>query len=123
MQCFSVLKSDMSDDKSRLVYSTEKNIPKKETSAVKSLPDKSSGGAKRLIVRLDRKKRAGKSVTLVEGLSLSIVEMEALLKQIKADRGTGGTLKEGVLEIQGDHCDAVIAFLELKGFKPKRSGG
>jgi translation initiation factor 1 len=113
----------MSSNNSRLVYSTDKDIPKKEKPSSKSLPNKTSIGAKKIIVRLDRKKRGGKSVTLIEGLPLSTVEMEALLKQIKADRGTGGTMKDGMLEIQGDHCAAVISFLEDNGFKPKRSGG
>jgi translation initiation factor 1 len=113
----------MSDGKSRLVYSTENNIPKKENVASKPSPGHVNANTGRIIIRLDRKKRAGKSVTVIEGLALSAGEMEALLRQIKADRGTGGTMKDGVLEIQGDHCSAIISFLEKKGFKPKRAGG
>jgi translation initiation factor 1 len=113
----------MCSDNSRLVYSTDKDIPKKEKVPSKSMPDKTPVGTQRIIVRLDRKKRAGKSVTLVEGLPLSACETESILKQIKADRGTGGAVKDGILEIQGNHCEAVIAFLEGKGYKPKRSGG
>jgi translation initiation factor 1 len=113
----------MSGDNSRLVYSTEKAIPKKEKAASRPSSDPGNANPGRIIIRLDRKKRAGKTMTLVEGLPLSTFEMEGLLKQIKADRGTGGTLKDGVLEIQGDHCIAIMSFLEKKGFRPKRSGG
>jgi translation initiation factor 1 len=113
----------MSDDKSRLVYSTEKDMPKKEKAASKSSAGPAHVNTGRIIIRLDRKKRGGKSVTLIEGLSLSTIEMEGLLKQIKADRGTGGTLKDEVLEIQGDHCGTIMSFLEKKGYKPRRAGG
>jgi len=113
----------MSADNSRLVYSTEKDVPKKEKSGSKAPPGHAKVNTGKITVRLDRKKRAGKSVTLIEGLPLAGNEMEAMLKQIKADRGTGGTMKDGLLEIQGDQCDAIILFLEKKGFKPRRSGG
>lgn len=75
------------------------------------------------IVRLDRKSRGGKSVTVIEGLRISVKESEKLLKQLKAKLGTGGTVKDGSLEIQGDHCDAVMTELTRTGHKPKRSGG
>jgi translation initiation factor 1 len=113
----------MSADNSRLVYSTEKDIPKKEKAAPKPSVGHAHVNTGRIIIRLDRKKRAGKTMTLIEGLPLSTIEMEGLLKQIKADRGTGGTVKDGILEIQGDHCSAIMSFLEKKGFRPKRSGG
>jgi translation initiation factor 1 len=107
----------MNDDKSRLVYSTDGNIPKKENPQAKSSGNGQDTGPKKIIVRLDRKKRAGKSVTLIEGLPLSPERLETLLKQIKAEHGTGGTMKDGVLEIQGDHCEAVAARLERIGYK------
>lgn len=74
-------------------------------------------------MRLDRKGRGGKSVTVIEGLRISVSESEKLLKQLKAMLGTGGTVKDGSLEIQGDHCDTVIAELTKMGYRPKRSGG
>lgn len=76
-----------------------------------------------MIVRLDRKGRGGKSVTIIEGLQLTQPEKEALLKGLKTGIGAGGTLKEGSLEIQGDHCSTVMAALEKLGHRPKRSGG
>ena len=75
------------------------------------------------IVRLERKGRGGKSVTVIEGLRIPLKEREALLKQLKAKLGTGGTVKDACLEIQGDHCDALMAALEKLGYPTKRSGG
>ena len=50
-------------------------------------------------------------------------ERDTLLKQLKTSLGTGGTVKETVLEIQGDHRDMVIQVMEKMGYRPKRSGG
>ncbi|UCE70903.1 MAG: hypothetical protein JSU99_06250 [Nitrospiraceae bacterium] len=50
-------------------------------------------------------------------------EMKFLLKQLKATLGTGGAIKDSTIEIQGEHCDAVMAALDKRGYRPKRSGG
>lgn len=113
----------MPDEKSRLVYSTDKVIPRRKNLVDKAAQAKIHSSQERVFVRLDRKGRAGKSVTLVEGLQMSVKDREALLKQLKARLGTGGALKNDVLEIQGDHCDAIIALLQGMGYKPKRVGG
>ncbi len=113
----------MPKDNSRLVYSTDKTVTGKQKPAGRDLPTTSGPPKSRTIVRLDRKGRGGKSVTVIEGLQLSGKESEKLLKQLKAKLGTGGTVKDGSLEIQGDHCDAVMAELARIGYKPKRSGG
>lgn len=76
-----------------------------------------------MIVRLDRKGRGGKSVTVIEGLQMAQQGKEALLKKLKAGIGTGGTVKDSALEIQGDHCGTIMAALEKLGYRPKRSGG
>ncbi|MBN2654590.1 MAG: translation initiation factor [Nitrospirae bacterium] len=76
----------------------------------------------RVIVRLDKKARAGKAVTILEGIQMSQKDMEALLKRLKTRLATGGTIKEGSFEIQGDHCTAVLNLLKKEGFNPKRSG-
>ena len=113
----------MTDDRNRLAYSTEQPIQKTkkvQKSVSQQLHSQSKQG---IHVRLDRKGRGGKSVTLIEGLRLSYAEKESLLKQLKARLGTGGAIKDFNLEIQGDHRDAVIAFLEALNFRPKRSGG
>ena len=77
------------------------------------------------IVRVSRdtKGRGGKAVTLVRGLPLAADALDALGKQLKAACGSGGTVKDGVVEVQGDHCDKVIALLQAQGYKVKRAGG
>jgi translation initiation factor 1 len=113
----------MTEHNSRLVYSTEHPVPRKEKPAASDLKTPAAPSKSRATVRLDRKRRGGKSVTIIEGLQLSAGESEKLLKQLKAKLGAGGAVKNGALEIQGDHCDAVMAELSGIGYKPKRSGG
>lgn len=71
----------------------------------------------------ETKGRKGKGVTLIRGLPLEPVALAALGKQLKASCGSGGTVKEGVIEIQGDHRETVIAALQKQGFTVKRAGG
>jgi translation initiation factor 1 len=77
------------------------------------------------IVRVtrDRKHRGGKTVTLITGVPGSSSELAALAQQLKKLCGSGGTVKEGAIEIQGDHCDKVQARLSELGYKVKRAGG
>jgi translation initiation factor 1 len=77
------------------------------------------------VVRVSRetKGRAGKGVTLVKGLPLAPTELVALGKQLKAACGSGGTVKDGVIEVQGDHVERVMAALVAQGYVVKRSGG
>ncbi len=78
------------------------------------------------IVRVSRetKGRGGKSVTLVRGLGLEAEALAALAKRLRTACGAGGTVKDGVVEVQGDHCDTVIAALVKEGItKVKRTGG
>jgi translation initiation factor 1 len=77
------------------------------------------------VVRVSRetKGRAGKGVTLVKGLPLPPAELVALGKQLKAACGSGGTVKDGVIEVQGDHVERVTASLVARGYVVKRSGG
>jgi translation initiation factor 1 len=114
----------MTKEKSKLVYSTEQAVPRKEKPAEKD-PDKGLRPVlQKVTVRLDRKARGGKSVTVIEGLSMAQKDMEALLKQLKAGLGTGGTLTDACLEIQGDHREALMLTLQKMGYyRPKRSGG
>lgn len=67
--------------------------------------------------------RNGKTVTVVRGLPLDAVALAALGRTLKAACGSGGTAKDGVIEIQGDHRDTVVAKLEQSGWKVKRAGG
>ena len=77
------------------------------------------------VVRVSRetKGRGGKGVTLVKGVALDAAALTVLGKQLKAACGTGGTVKDGVIEVQGDHCDKVIELLRAKGMTVKRAGG
>jgi len=116
----------MPEEKSKLVYSTDKFISRKERPAGTSRRVKrpcAPTAHQKVIVRLDRKRRGGKSVSVIEGLQIATKDREALLKELKAGLGAGGTLKDTSLEIQGDHCDALIASLTKLGYRPKRSGG
>lgn len=75
------------------------------------------------IARLGRELRKGKAVIVITGLILDTAALTALGKQLKAQCGTGGTVKDGQIEIQGEHRDALMAELAKRGFKVKRGGG
>jgi translation initiation factor 1 len=78
------------------------------------------------VVRVSRqsKGRGGKTVTVVQGLALDEAALIALGKRLRTACGSGGTAKDGVLEVQGDHVDRVIAVLAAEGFaQVKRTGG
>jgi translation initiation factor 1 len=67
--------------------------------------------------------RGGKAVTVVRGLALEADALAALGKRLRTACGAGGTVKDGVVEVQGDHCDRVIASLQGEGWVVKRAGG
>ena len=71
----------------------------------------------------DRKGRGGKTVTLVAGVSASTAELAALASELKRLCGTGGTLRGGVIEIQGDVRERIRAELERRGYTVKIAGG
>ena len=77
------------------------------------------------IVRVSRetKGRGGKAVTVVKGVLLDAAALAELGKQLKAACGTGGTVKDGVIEVQGDHCERVMQLLKAQGHTVKRAGG
>ena len=83
------------------------------------MPSKS--GAVR--VSLDTQGRAGKGVTVVRGLALDAAALAVLGQQMRAACGSGGTVKDGNIEVQGDHSLRVMAVLKARGFTAKRSGG
>nr|WP_245399330.1 translation initiation factor Sui1 [Pseudomonas syringae] len=74
-------------------------------------------------VRRESKGRGGKTVTTITGVPLAEEPLKELAKALKQRCGTGGSLKEGVIEIQGDHVELLLAELVKKGFKAKKSGG
>jgi translation initiation factor 1 len=71
----------------------------------------------------ETKGRGGKAVTVVKGLALDAAALVKLAQQLKATCGSGGTVKDGVVEIQGDHADKVVAWLQQQGHAAKRAGG
>jgi translation initiation factor 1 len=77
------------------------------------------------VVRVSResKGRGGKTVTLVRGLALDEAALTALGKRLRSACGSGGTVKDGVLEVQGDHAERVTELLKAEGFAVKRTGG
>jgi translation initiation factor 1 len=76
-------------------------------------------------VRVSRQthSRAGKAVTLITGLPLGDADLATLARDLKRLCGSGGTLKDGAIEIQGEHRDAVVAELLRRGYAARRSGG
>ncbi|MCF6247628.1 MAG: translation initiation factor Sui1 [Desulfobacula sp.] len=118
-----------SDDNSRLVYSTEfgnicsscsKQLAKCKCKNKKNSLPKEDG-----IVRVQRstKGRKGKGVSQICGLALEGNQLKDLAKKLKQKCGTGGTVKNGVIEIQGDHRDFLVNELNTLGYKAKKSGG
>jgi len=77
------------------------------------------------IVRVSRdtKGRGGKAVTVIRGVELDDAGLTALGKRLRTACGAGGTTKDGVIEVQGDHCERVMAALQAEGFTVKRAGG
>ena len=92
-------------------YQTEQQAPGAET-----LPPQKQ----RLTVRIDRRKRAGKQVTLVEGFTGRDEDLAALARKLKTSCGVGGTAKDGEITIQGDLRDKLVALLSGMGYNVKR---
>lgn len=117
----------------RLVYSTDSGrvnncpkcgLPYKQCRCDQpgnAAPTKKSDGIVR--VMRDRKQRGGKTVTVITGVPGSDETLTTLAQQLKKLCGSGGTVKDGNIEIQGDHCDKVQAKLTELGYKVKRAGG
>jgi translation initiation factor 1 len=77
------------------------------------------------VVRVSREKqgRGGKTVTVVRGLALDAAALAELGKRLRTACGAGGTAKDGVLEVQGDHAERVVEWLKREGLNAKRAGG
>jgi translation initiation factor 1 len=88
-------------------------------------PKGAPGAARPAAVRVGRetKGRAGRGVTTVTGLALGEAELDALAAKLKKRCGAGGTVHAGVIEVQGDHRDTVVAELVKLGWAAKKSGG
>jgi translation initiation factor 1 len=77
------------------------------------------------VVRVSRetKGRGGKAVTVIRGVALDAAALAALGKRLRTACGSGGTVKDGTLEVQGDHCERVMDCLRKEGWVVKRAGG
>jgi translation initiation factor 1 len=84
-------------------------------------PLRANAGAVR--VSRETKGRAGKGVTVITGLPLGESALETLAKELKRRCGSGGTVREGLIEIQGEHRDVLVAELIRRGYAAKRAGG
>ncbi len=104
-----------------VVYSTSDNFEYNsgDEDAVETLPP----SQQKLKVLLDKKARAGKQVTLVEGFVGSEDDLKELGKLLKNKCGVGGTAKDGEILIQGDHRDKVLQVLQQAGYGAKKAGG
>jgi translation initiation factor 1 len=74
-------------------------------------------------VRREVKGRRGKGVTTISGIGLAADDLRDLASELKRLCGTGGSAKDGVIEIQGEHRDTIVAELESRGYTVKRAGG
>ncbi len=104
---------------SKLVYSTDPE-PVAEPAAALEYPSASRQTAR---IWLDRKRRRGKTVTVIGGLQHDPATFEGLLRSLKQQCGAGGAFKDGELEIQGDHRERITAALIGLGYKVKQVGG
>jgi len=125
---FKVLSGEKADMNSGIVYSTEhgricsdcgRPIAKCVCRQKESVPKRNG------VVRVSRetKGRRGKGVTLISGVPLHLDGLRDLAKEFKEICGSGGTVKAGIIEIQGDHRDALTDLLIQKGYRVKPSGG
>ncbi len=80
-------------------------------------------GDGRVRVSRETASRGGKTVTVVRGLAMTDEQITALGKRLRSACGTGGTAKDGLIEVQGEHADRVLGLLAKEGIAAKRSGG
>ena len=108
--------------KNRTVWSSEQgDLRKKESKSThqKSLPPQQQTA----YLHRESKGRGGKAVTLVKNLTLSDTDLKALAKKLRATCGSGGTVKNGIIEIQGEHREKIASALGKMGYKVKIAGG
>jgi translation initiation factor 1 len=100
-------------DRNGIIYSTDPDFKPEE----ESFPEESlTPRQQKLKVRLDTRQRAGKAVTLVEGFIGPASELEELGRQLKGYCGTGGSVKDGLIIIQGDQREKIVQWLQKNGY-------
>jgi translation initiation factor 1 len=108
----------MNDRRDRIVYSTGQGRIKATPQS--KVPARGDGVVR---VRRETGGRGGKTVTTVQGVPLAEAALKELAGELKRLCGTGGTVKDHVIEIQGDHRDKIVSALEQRGFTVKLAGG
>lgn len=103
----------------RLVYSTESGRFRSDSQTSNQVNPSDSVCR----VRRETKGRGGKEVTLVWDVPGGRSELKSIGKAIKRNLGTGGSVRDGQIVIQGDHVESILAFLKDKGFQVKKAGG
>jgi len=113
---------DKSQSTHKTVWSSEDGDLRKpgdKTTIVNSPPPQQQT----IYLHRESKGRGGKAVTLIKGLVLSEGDLSALTKKLKQTCGSGGTVKDGVIEIQGEHREKIADTLRTLGYKVKVAGG
>jgi translation initiation factor 1 len=110
----------MPDDRV-LVYSTDGSLPLPTAKPRGGGPPPKNAPPDDGTIRVFREKRRASAVTLVHGLAPH--EIDAVGKELRRRCGTGGTTKNGVVELQGDHRDAIVAHFTGQGRRVKKAGG
>jgi translation initiation factor 1 len=110
----------MSSNK-RIAYQEFGNV--KNAAALERAVPELPPNQQNLKVEATRKGRKGKTVTVISGFQVKAETLNQLLKQLKTQCGSGGTVKDNTLEIQGDHKQKIVQFLTQLGYKAKISGG
>ncbi len=108
----------MSGNNSSRVYST--HAPRRDEHAGERTAEETPSGQQTAYIERDRKKRRGKTVTVIRNLK---GDLSGLKKELQKHCGAGGSLKNNEIEIQGDHRDKIAAYLRGKGYKTKFVGG
>jgi translation initiation factor 1 len=108
----------MAQDHKRTVYREFGEEEAAVEEPIKLAPDQHN-----LKVQTSRKGKGGKTVTIVSGFKVSLETLQSLTKQLKNQCGTGGTLKDTEIEIQGDHRQKLVEILTKLGYGAKMSGG
>lgn len=115
-------------DNSRPVYSSEHGrlcpaCTRPVASCTCSKQKKTASGDGIVRIRRESKGRGGKTVTVITGIPLDVEKLKVLSGELKRRCGSGGAVKEGDIEVQGDHVDTLTAELQKRGYTVRRSGG
>jgi len=116
-------RQDWKDELGEMVFSTNKNFQSKVESK-EEIKEKTLHPTKQLLeVKLEKKGRSGKTVCIICGFIGANDDLKSLAKELKMKCGTGGSVKEDTIVIQGNKREKIMTFLKDKGYRVKRVGG